>query len=143
MIPDFDQFGNLPSGGHECTWEEFHGRFRFAGRREVLCRALEPIVQLARNCGFLRVMIGGSFPTSKSEPGDIDVTWITDPDVSKDTVRPECVKLMEDHTAKGEFGFNMFFLPIDNDRAQIQKWALLFGFCAKTKKDRGMLVIEL
>jgi Family of unknown function (DUF6932) len=143
MIPELNESGHLPVGGHACTWEEFYLRFRCSERRQELCLALEPIIALARHCGFLRVMIGGSFPTSAASPRDIDLTWIAAENVSKDTVKPECVKLMDDKMAKDEYGWNMLFLPIDHDESKIQHWARQLGFCCKTNKDRGMLVIDL
>lgn len=143
MIPSFNDVGHLPVGGHYCTWAEFYDRFRCNERRAALCEALEPIVQLARDCGFLRVMVGGSFPTAAAHPSDLDLTWITADDVSKETVRPECVKLMEDTAAKAAFGWNMLYLPINHHDEDIQHWARELGFCLKTRRNRGMVVIDL
>lgn len=143
MIPAFNESGHLPVGGHYCTWQEFYERFRFNERREVLCTKLERVLAVARRCGFIRVMIGGSFPTAVDMPRDIDLSWITEPDVTKDTVSPECVKLMDDAIAKSEYGWNMLYLPLDRDEDRIQRWARELGFCFKSHKDRGMLVLDL
>jgi hypothetical protein len=143
MIPDFDECGHLPTGGHECTWEEFHARFRVNQHREELCKKLATLVELGRKCGFLKVLVGGSFPTAKDHPEDIDLAWVTDLEVTKDTVRPECIQLMEDRATHENFGWSMQYLAIDHDRQRIQYWARQFGYCSKTKRDRGMLVIDL
>ncbi len=143
MIPALNDFGHLPVGGHPCTWEEFYERFRFNERRVSLCEKLQGILALAKRCGFLRVMIGGSFPTAADAPRDMDLTWITAANVTKETVRPECVKLMDDAAAKAEYGWNMLYLPLNHDDAKIQYWARELGFCVKTLKDRGTLVIDL
>jgi hypothetical protein len=143
MIPAFNDSGHLPVGGHRCTWEEFYERFRFNERRVFLCETLQGVLELARRCGFLRVIIGGSFPTATTAPGDIDLTWIAARDVTKDTVRPECVKLMDSMAAEREYQWSMNYLPLGDDRESIQRWASQLGFCSKTQKERGTLVIDL
>jgi hypothetical protein len=143
MIPNPNDFGNLPLGGHYCTWEEFNARFRTNPRRNQLCIQFEEIAAVARRCGFIKVMIGGSFPTSKSAPSDMDLAWITEPDVTKDTVKPDCLNLMEDSAAKRYYGWNMQYLPVDSDEEKIQYWARQFGYCFKTKRDRGMVILDL
>jgi hypothetical protein len=143
MIPDFDEFGNLPIGGHHCTWEEFLEKFNFTEHRGELCIKLKEILALAKRCGFLKVLIGGSFPTSKPDPSDMDLSWVTDVEVTKETVNPECVSLMEDTVAKTRYGWNMQYLALDHDLARIQFWARNFGYCFKTKRDRGTVVIDL
>ncbi|HTS35341.1 MAG TPA: hypothetical protein VMH04_06695 [Candidatus Solibacter sp.] len=143
LIPQFDEFGHLPVGGHECTWEEFYERFRINNHREELCNKLVELVRLAKNCGFLGVLIGGSFPTAKDNPDDMDLAWVTDFEVTKATVKPECVQLMEDRATTVNYGWSMQYLPIDHDHERIQQWAKAFGYCSKTKRDRGMLVLAL
>jgi hypothetical protein len=143
MIPAFNNFGHLPVGGHYCTWEEFYERFRVNDCRISLCEKLQEILVLARHCGFLRVMIGGSFPTATVAPRDMDLTWITDFNVEKKTVKPECVKLMDAVAAREEYDWDMMYLPIDHDNEQVQDWARNLGFCTKTLRDRGTLVIDL
>jgi hypothetical protein len=143
VIPPFDEFGHLPVGGHECTWEELYARFRINEHREELCTRLAGVVELAKNCGFLKVLIGGSFPTAKDKPKDMDLAWITDFEVTKDTVKPECIQLMEDRATAGNLGWSMQYLAIDHDYQRIQQWAQWLGYCSKTKRDRGMLVVEL
>ena len=144
MIPALDAFGHLPAGGHHCTWPEFYERFQTNDRRRDICKKLDGILALARQCGFLKVLVGGSFPTAEEQPDDMDLTWIVDKDVSKDTVKPECVKLMDDRIAADEFsGWSMLYLPLNHDEVEIQFWAHKLGFCAKTKRDRGTLVLDL
>ena len=141
MIPDFDQNGHLPAGGHRCTWDEFFSRFRTNHQRACLCEKFAKVLQLARNCGFLAVLVGGSFATAKEDPRDLDLTWITHPDVTKDTVKPECRKLMED---SGEvYGWSMLYLPINHNEEDIDHWARELGLCAKTKAIRGTIFLDL
>ncbi len=143
MIPGFDAFGHLPVGGHACTLEEIFERFRVNEHRTGLCQKFEHILEIARNCGFVAVLIGGSFPTSKDRPRDMDLMWITEPDVDKEKVKPECRRLMEDTAAKEEYGWNMQYLAIDHDEDKIQYWARQYGFCSYTNRERGMLFMDL
>jgi hypothetical protein len=143
MVPAFNDSGHLPVGGHHCTWDEFYARFRFSERRTALCEKLRGIVELARRCGFLKVIIGGSFPTAVQAPRDIDLTWITAQDVTRETVKPECVTLMDTMAAEEKYEWSMMCFPLGDDEAKIQYWAKELGLCFKTKKDRGTLVIDL
>src|SRR5580704_13489307 len=105
MIPTLDSFGHLPAGGHTCTLAECFMRFRINEHRDVLCAKFENISEIARKCGFIAVLIGGSFPTGKERPRDMDLMWITEPDVEKETVSPACRQLMEDTVAKEVYGW--------------------------------------
>jgi hypothetical protein len=143
MIPALNESGHLPVGGHYCTWEEFYERFRFNERRVCLCDKLQEVLDLARRCGFIRVIVGGSFPTDTDSPRDMDLSWITAVDVTKESVKPECVKLMDSMVAEEEYQWSMIYLPLNHDEEWIQHWAVQLGFCSKTFKDRGTLVIDL
>ena len=60
MIPNLDEHGHLPIGGHWCSWEEFYERFRITKRRDELCDTLEKVVAIAQGCGFVAVLVGGT-----------------------------------------------------------------------------------
>jgi hypothetical protein len=143
MIPNFDKHGHLPIGGHWCHWEEFYGRFRTNKRRGELCDTLEKVLAIARGCGFVAVLVGGSFVTAKENPRDMDLTWITEPGVTKDSVRPECRKLMDETGSEPEYGWSMLYLAINHNEVDIQDWARKLGFCYKTLRDRGTLLLDL
>jgi hypothetical protein len=143
MIPDFDEYGNLPVGTHSCTFDEFYTRFRVNAHRSSLCEKFEIILRIARNCGFLAVLVGGSFATAKETPRDMDLTWLTEIDVDKERVKPECLALMDDAAAQAESGWSMMYLPIDHDQERIAHWGRELGFCHYTRRNRGTLYIEL
>ena len=75
MIPPFDEHGELPPGTHECTLAEFQERFAFSARRRELLHSLRGVLRALERAGVLRVWIGGSFVTTKQEPGDVDLCW--------------------------------------------------------------------
>jgi hypothetical protein len=73
MIPDFRDDGYLPEGLHLATEAEVASRFGDENpRRRRLMPRLRRWLKLAREVGVRRFMVGGSFATAKSNPGDID-----------------------------------------------------------------------
>lgn len=145
MIPAFIDGVNLPAGGHRCTLAELEQRFVNSERRLELFQTLIDAMRLARSCGFLHVLLGGSFPTSRESPKDIDITWFCPPGTTKTSVREECTQIMEDASDKGSF----LYVPFDVGTgpaewpAKMELWALQLGFDFKTKTDRGVLLLDL
>ena len=73
MIPEFRVDGYLPEGIYLTT--EAQVTFRFGAlnrRRRRLILRVRRWVALARQVGAIRLLIDGSFVTSKDEPNDID-----------------------------------------------------------------------
>jgi hypothetical protein len=72
-IPAFRSDGYLPEGVYLATEAEV--TFRFGGasqRRKRLAIRLRRWIELVRQIGAKRLLIDGSFVTSKQEPGDVD-----------------------------------------------------------------------
>lgn len=72
-IPEFRSDGYLPEGLYRATEAEV--TFRFGGpgrRRQRLILRLRRWIALARAIGAARLLIDGSFVTSKDAPHDID-----------------------------------------------------------------------
>ena len=81
--------------------------------------------------------------TAKENPRDMDLAWLTDPGVTKDSVKPECRKLMDDAGSEPEYGWSMLYLAINHNEEDIQYWSRQLGFCARTSRDRGTLLLDL
>ena len=142
-IPDFADGVNLPPGVHPCTWEEMVIRFCNGGRRQRLCERMQQLFRRASDCGFVQVIVGGSFPTAKQEPGDFDLAWIVREGVNKDAMRPECLELVESDKSPERFGCDVFYLPFAGDAARIREIATgLFGY-DKIGNERGALLLDL
>lgn len=145
MIPAFIDNLNLPVGGHRCTLAELEERFANNDHRRSLFKVILEVMRLAKKCGFLHALLGGSFPTAKERPKDIDITWFCVPGTAKTTVSPECIQIMEDASDKGNF----LFVPFDIGTGpaewpqKMDFWAAQIGFDAKTKTDRGVLLVNL
>lgn len=71
-IPPFDELGYLPPGIYETTWIEFMKRFAINSHRQRLATGLAAAVRKLASAGCRRVLIGGSFVTSKEYPNDFD-----------------------------------------------------------------------
>lgn len=141
MIPDFVDGINLPPVRCDCTWDELVSRFARSSRRKKLCEELFVLAKTARRCGLLGVIIGGSFPTSKEEPGDLDLTWIAPAGVTKDDVSPECAELMNGTATKEKTGHDMGYCPVGSPLLECVVWA--YGFDRRTGIERGVLVMDI
>jgi len=77
-IPPLDEHGFLPAGLHLASLEQIEAQFGVITEvRRDLYRRLAEYVDLARHVGAHRIFIGGSFVSSKPEPGDVDIViWV-------------------------------------------------------------------
>ena len=77
-IPPFAEGGLLPPGLHRASLDAIADRFGTgAGAREELTARLQRLVGLARHVQARRLLVDGSFVTSKPEPNDLDVVvWL-------------------------------------------------------------------
>jgi hypothetical protein len=67
MLPDFDEFGNLPPGIHPAAIEEVVQRFGAGSpERDVEGRELLQFIAWARRAGVRRLVLDGSFVTAKA-----------------------------------------------------------------------------
>ena len=72
-IPQFREDGYLPEGVHQASEAEVLFRFGTSSRqRRRLALRLRRWLGLARQVNGRRLLVDGSFVTSKSEPDDID-----------------------------------------------------------------------
>jgi hypothetical protein len=95
----------------------------------------------ARDCGFLRAILGGSFPTAKAEPGDLDLLFVTPRGITKEDVSPNCAELMNGTESKERYGHDFGYCPDEPESVDGLIWSL--GYDRKTGEDRGVLVIDL
>lgn len=73
VLPAFRADGYLPEGLHLSTEAEVTFRFGSSNRRRrTLIHRVRRWIELARSVGAPRLIIDGSFVTSKEEPNDID-----------------------------------------------------------------------
>ncbi len=111
-LPSFNTNGDLPSGIHGATLDEIVQRFGTSqGQRYQCTRRLLHVCHLARRTGCLRrVIIFGSYVTSKIEPNDIDVVLILSDDFRLDSCDIECRALFDHATAQARYGASIFWI---------------------------------
>lgn len=74
MLPEFDELGYLPPGVHAATLDEVATRFGTESEiRRVQFESLSWLMEAVRHAGIERVVINGSFVTSKRQPNDVDI----------------------------------------------------------------------
>jgi hypothetical protein len=75
-IPPFeDDLGYLPPGVYETTWVEFSQRFGTNPHRLRLLTGIAAAMRKLSLAGCRRVVIGGSFVTTKELPNDFDAYY--------------------------------------------------------------------
>ena len=84
VIPPFRPDGYLPEGIHVCS--EADVTFRFGSqsrkRRRLIVR-LRRWIELGRLVGAKRLVVDGSFVTSKAEPKDVDAVMLVPSDFAE------------------------------------------------------------
>lgn len=140
-IPDFADGNNLPPGGHQCSWVEIINRFGNGATRQRLCVELRAFLRRAKDCGFLRVAIGGSFPTRKEDPRDLDLLFIVPPGTCRERLSNECAQLLDSAMSRPLFGHD--FLFCHDEPETIQQLVAGLGYDISSGRDRGMLLIDL
>ena len=76
-VPRLRRNGTLPLGVHKASLREVRKAFgQGTARRAELMLALLDFMAHARHAGITRVLIDGSFVTSKKDPRDVDVAVV-------------------------------------------------------------------
>jgi hypothetical protein len=92
VLPEFDIDGDLPPGIYHATFDELErrlSRFVVSDRRISLFAKFNQLMAMARSSGIVdRLVLGGSFVTSKPEPNDIDIVIVLSTDLDFDALTP-------------------------------------------------------
>ena len=73
-IPEFDGFGLLPQGVHDCSLNEARNALCMNQRRVEIWERFQQFIEwVARMPGPVRIFVDGSFVTTKETPSDVDV----------------------------------------------------------------------
>ena|SRR5688572_23919137 len=111
-LPDFDNVGDLPEGVHQATIDEIRARFGSGTpQRQAVTACLLRIYHLVAATGKLdRVIIFGSYITTKPDPNDVDVVLVMSDDFEVQAC-DEATRRLFDHTQATEaFGASIFWL---------------------------------
>ena len=134
MIPPFDDRGYLPSGIHECSFDELMARFgRGSPERNVQIKELQQFIDWCRQSGISRVIVDGSFVTAKVSPIDVDVVILPRLGQSIDTLRPEDDDI--------RWPFLQILVAVDDD--DLVEWATVDFATDRRNYRKGVVEIRL
>jgi hypothetical protein len=80
MIPPLNEIGYLPPGVHPASLDEIALAFgNGSPERHELMESLRWLVEMCRQDDVARLIVNGSFVTSKPDPGDVDCILLGGP----------------------------------------------------------------
>jgi hypothetical protein len=112
MIPPFTDDGYLPEGVHQATREEFAMRFAIFARSDCRFKIFHEMEKLmdeaAKSRIVKRIIVAGSFVTSRPEPNDFDCILVLDNSIIGRNLRPFEYNLVSRKAARRIFGGDVF-----------------------------------
>jgi hypothetical protein len=111
-LPNFDSHGELPAGVHQATMDEIITRYGSGTpQRQAVTARLLRIYNLLKATGKLeRLIIFGSYITTKSNPNDVDLVIVLADDFDLQACDEESRRLFEHRQAAEEFGASIFWV---------------------------------
>jgi hypothetical protein len=129
-LPGLTETGDLPAGIYDATLKEIIHRFGAgSNRRKGLALRLRRVYEIAQSTGHLsRLVLFGSFVTSKPEPNDIDLFMIMDDEFDFGSLGGDAKLLFEHSSAQDHFGCSVFWVrrlaALGGERAAIEDWQI-------------------
>ncbi len=108
FIPPFNELGYLPPGIYDISWPELMERFVMNPQRQRLATGLAAALRKLAIAGCRRVVVGGSFVTSKENPNDFDA-WYESFGLDLEVLDP--LFLEDVQSQMTVFGGTLFSLP--------------------------------
>lgn len=111
-LPEFNNKGDLPNGVYRATLNAVVERFGYGTQqREDVTSRLVRIYGIAYRTGKLeRFVLFGSYVTSKSAPGDVDIILIMRDDFRESDYTEELLPLLDHQRAQRELGASIFWI---------------------------------
>lgn len=130
-LPTFNDEGDLPEGVYRARLGEVLARFSSGtAKRQAVATRLTRIYHLVEATDKLeRMVIFGSFITTKPEPNDVDIVLIMQDDFNLGGCDEETGKLFDHREAQVEFGASIFWirpsmLLLENVEQFIEHWQI-------------------
>jgi hypothetical protein len=129
---------------HQADWLEFQARFCGSSPRRVwLSGRLSALVDLAAGSGKLRrVLIWGSFVTSKPAPKDLDILLIMDEDFEVDDTSAPAQVVFDSARAKLLFEADVFWARSSIGTDLLDLWLETYQ-TSRAFRKRGIVELEL
>jgi hypothetical protein len=142
MIPPFDADGDLPQGMHQTAWAAFRERFCIfvrSDRRLRLCRQIEQMIEEAQASHIVeRILFGGSFVTSKSEPNDFDCIIVLKTETRYEELLPFQRWVADTREASRRYGGDVFVARTDQPTL-----AMYLDFFSMNRRGKRVGLVEV
>ena len=128
--PAFDSNGDLPIGIHQATLTEILQHFGTGTpQRELVGQQLERIFLLANSTGQVaRFIVFGSFVTTKSSPGDVDIFLLMEDSFDVAQVHGEAALVFDTENTQDVLGASIFWIRkqimFSNEQEFIEGWQI-------------------
>jgi hypothetical protein len=146
-VPDFREDGWLPIGHHSITWEELIKVF--GGQPETKRRRITELLVLWRDRAREhkitgRLLLNGSFISTKPEPGDFDAIFVGDDGIEEILVENDEARLLLNYqVCKEIYGGDLLFFSAVAAR-KFPEFCRLDGFdYSKDKKPKGLVELKI
>lgn len=144
MIPDFNENGLLPPGIHLVGLEEMEERFAIFDRSDNRLRIFEQLEKFVQECRktsiVKRVLVGGSFVTSKSEPNDFDCIVVLNHEIVGTTLRPFEYNVISRKMVRQSFGGDLLVALEGSDA--LNEYVSFFG-TTRDGQEAGLVEVIL
>jgi hypothetical protein len=141
MIPPFDPDGDLPQGIHQATWSEFKERFCIftrSDRRLRLGRQIEQMLDEAHTSHIVeRIIFGGSFVTSQSEPNDFDCVVVLKAETRYEELLPFQRWVADTREASRRYGGDVLVARVDQPTL-----AVYLDFFSTSRRGKWVGLVE-
>ena len=143
MIPEFDKQGNLPSGVHSTTLEEFIKKFGYNPKRLWLIDGLNLLIESLIKSVCTLIYIDGSFVTEKEIPGDYDLCWSVH-GVDPTKLDPILLEFTPEARSKVEVKYRGDVFPAElPEGASGKLFVDFFQTDKNTGEDKGIIAINI
>lgn len=111
-LPDFNSEGDLPAGVYQATMDEVLARFGSGTpQRQAVTARLLQIYELTRATGKLdRLVLFGSYITTKPDPNDVDIVLVMRDNFDVYTCDEATSRLFDHPRATETFGASIFWI---------------------------------
>ena len=139
MVPEFNKYGNLPAGIYESSLTCIEKRFGLNSKKRIsLFKDFQNFLELITpfKTNIKRLILDGSFVTSKESPGDIDCIMIIE---NNFRFTPEIVEKLCD--SKKLYNIHLFMFEEKN----IESYRDILNFFSKDRdlKPKGIIEVIL
>ena len=139
MVPEFNKYGNLPAGIYESSLTCIEKRFGLNSKKRIsLFKDFQNFLELITpfKTNIKRLILNGSFVTSKESPGDIDCIIIIE---NNFRFTPDIVEKLCD--SKKLYNIHLFMFEEKN----IESYRDILNFFSKDRdlKPKGIIEVIL